>query len=86
MAPIRTGGGDWPAAVTASLQAAAMAASGTTSASVTAARAKLEVFPRVLSRLMVDTMVEQRPVPFIPPHLRLSTRLRSVRAGAGKPH
>ena len=52
MAPMRTGGGDWLPAVTASLQAVATTASGTTSAAVTAARAKLEVFPRVLSRLM----------------------------------
>ena len=52
MAPMRTGGGVCRAAVTASLQAAVITASGRTSAAVAAARTIAEVLPRVLSRIM----------------------------------
>ena len=51
MAPMRTGGGIALAAGAGSPQAA-VASSGMTSAAVTAARANVEVLPRVLWRLM----------------------------------
>ena len=52
MAPMRTGSGVALAAGAGSPQAAATASSGTTSAAETAARANVEVLPRVLRRFM----------------------------------